>query len=101
MRRPRAFRTDEPIGTLDAHFRERMRNDLRRLHLDLGATTVYVTHDQAEAMLMADRIAIMNLGKLQQVGSPSEVYDSPKTLFVANFIGTPGMNFARLPAGCR
>jgi multiple sugar transport system ATP-binding protein len=94
VRRPKAFLMDEPIGTLDAHFREKTRNDLRRLHLDLGATTVYVTHDQVEAMSMADRIAVMNLGKLQQVGSPIEVYDSPNTLFVANFLGSPGMNFA-------
>ena len=93
VRRPRAFLMDEPIGTLDTHFREQMRSDLRRLHLDIGATTVYVTHDQVEAMSMGDRIAIMNLGVLQQVGTPMEVYNNPFNLFVANFIGSPGMDF--------
>ncbi len=93
VRRPKAFLMDEPIGTLDAKFREIMRTELKRLHIDIGATTVYVTHDQVEAMSMGDRIAIMNLGVLQQVGEPSEVYNNPKNLFVANFIGSPGMNF--------
>jgi multiple sugar transport system ATP-binding protein len=93
VRRPKAFLLDEPIGTLDAKFREEMRVELKRLHIDIGATTVYVTHDQVEAMAMGDRIAIMNLGVLQQVGSPHEVYSNPKNLFVANFIGSPGMNF--------
>lgn len=94
VRRPKAFLMDEPIGTLDTHFREQMRAELRRLHIDIGATTVYVTHDQVEAMSMGDKIAIMNLGVLQQVGSPMEVYNNPANLFVANFIGSPGMNFA-------
>jgi multiple sugar transport system ATP-binding protein len=93
VRRPKAFLMDEPIGTLDARFREEMRAELKRLHLDIGATTVYVTHDQVEAMSMGDRIAIMNLGELQQVGTPMEVYNHPANLFVANFIGSPGMNF--------
>ena len=93
VRRPKAFLMDEPIGTLDTHFREQMRADLRRLHIDIGATTVYVTHDQVEAMSMGDKIAIMNLGVLQQVGTPMEVYSNPANLFVANFIGSPGMNF--------
>ncbi len=93
VRRPKAFLLDEPIGTLDAKFREEMRVELKRLHIDIGATTVYVTHDQVEAMAMGDRIAIMNLGVLQQVGTPHEVYANPKNLFVANFIGSPGMNF--------
>jgi multiple sugar transport system ATP-binding protein len=84
---------DEPIGTLDAKFREVMRTELKRLHIDIGATTVYVTHDQVEAMSMGDRIAVMNEGIMQQVGKPSEVYDNPVNLFVANFIGSPGMNF--------
>ncbi len=99
VRRPKAFLMDEPIGTLDAKFREIMRTELKRLHIDIGATTVYVTHDQVEAMSMGDRIAIMNEGVLQQVGKPSEVYNNPKNLFVANFIGSPGMNF--LDVVCR
>ena len=93
VRRPKAFLLDEPIGTLDAKFREEMRVELKRLHIDIGATTVYVTHDQVEAMSMGDRIAIMNLGLLQQVGTPHDVYSKPNNLFVANFIGSPGMNF--------
>jgi multiple sugar transport system ATP-binding protein len=84
---------DEPIGTLDAKFREVMRTELKRLHIDIGATTVYVTHDQVEAMSMGDRIAVMKEAELQQVGAPGEVYDNPANLFVANFIGSPGMNF--------
>jgi multiple sugar transport system ATP-binding protein len=93
VRRPKAFLMDEPIGTLDAKFREVMRTELKRLHIDIGATTVYVTHDQVEAMSMGDRIAVMSRGVLQQVGKPDEVYDNPQNLFVANFIGSPGMNF--------
>jgi multiple sugar transport system ATP-binding protein len=93
VRRPKAFLMDEPIGTLDAKFREVMRTELKRLHIDIKATTVYVTHDQVEAMSMGDRIAVMSEGELQQVGPPAEVYDNPANLFVANFIGSPGMNF--------
>jgi len=93
VRRPKAFLLDEPIGTLDAKFREEMRAELKKLHVDIGATTVYVTHDQVEAMSMGDRIVVMNLGVLQQVGTPYEIYTDPKNLFVANFIGSPGMNF--------
>jgi multiple sugar transport system ATP-binding protein len=93
VRRPKAFLLDEPIGTLDAAFREEMRTELKRLHVDIGATTVYVTHDQMEAMSMGDRIAVMNLGVLQQVGEPHDVYANPNNLFVAKFIGSPGMNF--------
>jgi multiple sugar transport system ATP-binding protein len=93
VRRPKAFLMDEPIGTLDAKFREEMRTELKRLHIDIDATTVYVTHDQVEAMSMGDRIAVMKNAELQQVGRPSEVYDNPVNLFVANFIGSPGMNF--------
>jgi multiple sugar transport system ATP-binding protein len=98
VRRPKAFLLDEPIGTLDAAFREEMRTELKRLHVDIGATTVYVTHDQMEAMSMGDRIAIMNLGVLQQVGEPHEVYTNPNNLFVAKFIGSPGMNFLECEA---
>jgi multiple sugar transport system ATP-binding protein len=92
VRRPKAFLLDEPIGTLDAKFREEMRTELKKLHVDIGATTAYVTHDQVEAMSMGDRIAIMSLGVLQQVGTPDDIYHNPKNLFVANFIGSPGMN---------
>jgi len=70
-----------------------MRSELKKLHVDVGATTVYVTHDQVEAMSMGDRVVVMNLGVLQQIGTPQEVYAHPKNLFVANFIGSPGMNF--------
>ncbi len=93
VRRPRAFLMDEPLSTLDAKLREEMRAELKRLQADLHATTVYVTHDQVEAMSMADRIAVMNNGLLQQVGTPAQVYDTPQTLFVAHFVGSPGMNF--------
>ncbi len=84
---------DEPLGTLDAEFRELMCLELRKLHDDIDATTVYVTHDQQEAMSMADRIAVMNEGVVLQADSPKVIYNKPKTKFVANFIGSPGMNF--------
>lgn len=92
VRRPKAMLMDEPIGALDAKLREQMRTELRRLHVENDSTTVYVTHDQVEAMSMADRIAIMNDGVLQQVGSPTEVYERPANLFVAQFVGSPIMN---------
>ncbi len=94
VRRPKAMLMDEPMGALDAKLREEMRTELKRLHLENEATTVYVTHDQVEAMSMADRIAIMNDGILQQVGTPDEVYHSPANLFVAQFVGSPVMNIA-------
>jgi multiple sugar transport system ATP-binding protein len=94
VRRPKAMLMDEPIGALDAKLREDMRTELKRLHLENDATTVYVTHDQVEAMSLADRIAIMNEGILQQVGTPSEVYLHPANLFVAQFVGSPVMNTA-------
>ena len=93
VRRPKAFLMDEPLGTLDAEFRELMCLELRKLHDDIDATTVYVTHDQQEAMSMADRIAVMNNGEILQADSPNIIYNKPKTKFVANFIGSPGMNF--------
>ena len=93
VRRPKAFLMDEPLGTLDAEFRELMCLELRKLHDDINATTVYVTHDQQEAMSMADRIAVMNEGEVLQADSPKLIYNKPKTKFVANFIGSPGMNF--------
>jgi len=92
VRRPKALLMDEPIGALDAKLREDMRSELKRLHIENEATTVYVTHDQVEAMSLADRIAVMNDGVLQQVGSPDEVYLQPANLFVAQFVGSPVMN---------
>src|SRR5215475_4071242 len=93
IRRPKAFLMDEPLGTLDAEFRDLMREELRQLHERIGATTVYVTHDQIEAMSMADVIAVMNRGEVLQAGPPAEVYNRPATMFVAGFIGSPAMNF--------
>jgi multiple sugar transport system ATP-binding protein len=87
---------DEPLGALDAEFRELMCHELRALHDRLGATTVYVTHDQREAMSMADKIAIMNQGVIEQLGAPQEIYERPASVFVADFMGSPSMNF--LPA---
>jgi multiple sugar transport system ATP-binding protein len=95
VRRPKAFLMDEPLGALDAEFRHLMCRELRDLHDRIGATTIYVTHDQLEAMSMADQIAIMNGGRVEQIGSPQEVYDRPASLFVADFIGSPPMNFLR------
>ena len=92
VRRPAAFLMDEPLGALDADFRERMRAEIKRLHIELEATTVYVTHDQIEAMAMGDRIVVMSDAVVQQVGTPAEVYYDPSNLFVARFIGSPGMN---------
>jgi multiple sugar transport system ATP-binding protein len=86
---------DEPIGALDAKLREEMRVELKRLHIENHSTTIYVTHDQVEAMALADRVAIMNEGVLQQVGTPDEVYDRPANLFVAQFVGSPVMNVAQ------
>jgi ABC-type sugar transport system ATPase subunit len=85
---------DEPLSNLDAKLRVQMRADIAQLQHDLGTTTIYVTHDQVEAMTMADRIAVMSEGRLRQVGTPREVYDTPADLFVAGFIGTPPMNTA-------
>ena len=98
VRRPKALLMDEPIGALDAKLREEMRTELKRLHIENAATTVYVTHDQVEAMSMADKIAIMNDGVLQQVGTPTEVYSHPANLFVAQFIGSPIMNVVNATA---
>jgi len=93
VRRPKVFLMDEPLSNLDAKLRTEMRAEIKRLQSDLGATTIYVTHDQLEAMSMADRIAIMYGGILQQIGTPADVYDRPSNLFVAGFIGSPAMNF--------
>jgi multiple sugar transport system ATP-binding protein len=92
VRRPAAFLMDEPLGALDADFRETMRSEIKKLHVLQHATTVYVTHDQVEAMAMGDRIVVMSEAQIQQVGTPAEVYNNPANLFVARFIGSPGMN---------
>ncbi|TGV73843.1 ABC transporter ATP-binding protein [Mesorhizobium sp. M00.F.Ca.ET.149.01.1.1] len=94
VRRPKAMLMDEPIGALDAKLREEMRAEIKRLHVKQGSTTIYVTHDQIEAMSLADRIVIMHEGFIQQVGTPDEVYSHPANLFVAQFVGSPVMNIA-------
>jgi multiple sugar transport system ATP-binding protein len=95
VRRPAAFLMDEPLGALDAEFRESMRAEIKRLHLEQQATTVYVTHDQIEAMAMGDKIVVMSAAEVQQAGTPLEVYYDPANLFVARFIGSPGMNLLK------
>lgn len=92
VREPKAFLMDEPMGALDAEFREHMAGELRALHDRMGATTVYVTHDQLEAMQMGDKIVVMNHGVIEQFGVPQDIYNWPATLFVASFIGSPPMN---------
>ena len=108
VRDPKAFLMDEPLSNLDAKLRVQMRTEVSRLQSKLKTTTVYVTHDQTEAMTLGDRVAVMRAGVLQQVGSPADLYDTPKNLFVAGFIGSPAMNFmpaeldggsVRLPIG--
>ena len=89
---PKIFLLDEPLSNLDAAFRAVMRTELKHLQHQLGQTMVYVTHDQLEAMSMADRIAVMDLGRLQQFGTPLEIYNRPRNLFVAKFMGSPAMN---------
>lgn len=95
VRNPKAFMMDEPLGALDAEFREIMAEELRALHDRMHATTVYVTHDQLEAMQMGDKIVVMNHGVVEQFGTPQDIYDHPATLFVADFIGSPSMNVLR------
>jgi sn-glycerol 3-phosphate transport system ATP-binding protein len=95
VREPKAFLLDEPLSNLDAKLRVQMRAELKRLHQRLGITTIYVTHDQVEAMTLGDRIVVMSNGKVQQIGRPQEVYGSPANLFVAGFIGSPPMNLLR------
>jgi multiple sugar transport system ATP-binding protein len=108
VRDPSAFLMDEPLSNLDAKLRVQMRTEVARIQSNLGTTTVYVTHDQTEAMTLGDRVAVMRSGVLQQVGPPTELYENPENLFVAGFIGSPAMNFlpaevdggrARLPFG--
>jgi multiple sugar transport system ATP-binding protein len=93
VRKPDVFLFDEPLSNLDAKLRVQMRTELIKLHNRLQSTSVYVTHDQVEAMTMGDRIVVMNNGLIQQVGSPLELYNKPANLFVAGFIGSPSMNF--------
>ena len=92
VRRPQVFLMDEPLSNLDAKLRVQVRAQISQLQSDLGVTTIYVTHDQVEAMTMGDRVAVMRKGRLQQVASPQEVYDHPVNLFVGGFIGSPSMN---------
>jgi len=101
VRRPACFLMDEPLGTLDTEFRDLMVHELRELHNRIGATTVYVTHDQLEAMSMADKIAVMSNGVIEQYGTPEEIYARPATMFVADFIGSPPMNFIRFESGLK
>ena len=92
VREPAAFLMDEPLSNLDAKLRVQMRAEIATLQHDLGVTTIYVTHDQVEAMTMGDRVAVMRKGELQQVARPQELYDRPVNLFVGGFIGSPAMN---------
>ena len=93
VRNPRVFLFDEPLSNLDAKLRQQMRIEIKRVHQHLNTTTVYVTHDQVEAMTLADRVVVMNNGLIEQVGTPGELYHQPRTRFVAGFIGSPAMNF--------
>jgi multiple sugar transport system ATP-binding protein len=95
VRNPQAFLMDEPLSNLDAKLRVQMRAELKRFHQELNATVIYVTHDQLEAVTMADRIAVMHLGVLQQYATPDEIYNRPLNTFVAGFIGSPAMNLLR------
>src|ERR687894_698002 len=93
VREPKAFLMDEPLSNLDAKLRVQMRTEIAKLHNRIGTTSIYVTHDQTEAMTMADRIVVLKDGVVQQVAAPQEMYDQPTTVFVAGFIGSPAMNF--------
>src|SRR5512146_302554 len=99
VREPAVFLMDEPLSNLDAKLRVQTRAEIARLHQRLGTTMVYVTHDQVEAMTMGQRISVMSMGLLQQVGTPQDLYDNPKNRFVAGFIGSPAMNFVDIPVG--
>ncbi|MFY8098589.1 MAG: ABC transporter ATP-binding protein, partial [Allorhizobium sp.] len=98
VRNPEVFLFDEPLSNLDAALRVQMRTELSKLHQDLKATMIYVTHDQVEAMTMADKIVVLSAGQIEQVGSPLELYHRPNNLFVAGFIGSPKMNFLKVQA---
>ena len=96
VRKPKAFLFDEPLSNLDAKLRGQMRIEIKRLQRNLKTTSVYVTHDQLEAMTLADKLVVMNAGRIEQVGAPIELYERPATLFVAGFIGSPPMNLIEL-----
>src|SRR5579864_6001072 len=93
VRNPKVFLFDEPLSNLDAKLRVQMRTEIKRVHQKVKTTTVYVTHDQVEAMTLADRVVVMNAGRIEQIGTPQELYHEPRTRFVAGFIGSPAMNF--------
>jgi multiple sugar transport system ATP-binding protein len=95
VRNPSVFLFDEPLSNLDAALRVNTRLEIAKLHRDLGATMIYVTHDQVEAMTLASKIVVLNQGRIEQVGAPLELYRSPRNLFVAGFIGSPRMNFIK------
>ena len=95
VRNPKVFLFDEPLSNLDAKLRVQMRTEIKKVHQKVTTTTVYVTHDQVEAMTLADRVVVMNAGRIEQIGSPYEVYHAPQTRFVAGFIGSPAMNFLK------
>src|SRR6202142_2527067 len=93
VRNPKVFLFDEPLSNLDAKLRVQMRTEIKKVHQKVTTTTIYVTHDQIEAMTLADRVVVMNFGRIEQVGAPQELYHNPQTRFVAGFIGSPAMNF--------
>jgi multiple sugar transport system ATP-binding protein len=93
VRNPKVFLFDEPLSNLDAKLRVQMRTEIKRVHQKVRTTTVYVTHDQVEAMTLADRVVVMNRGRIEQIGAPNDLYHAPRTRFVAGFIGSPAMNF--------
>ena len=93
VRNPKVFLFDEPLSNLDAKLRVQMRTEIKRVHQKVKTTTVYVTHDQVEAMTLGDRVVVMNSGTIEQVGTPHDLYHRPRTRFVAGFIGSPAMNF--------
>ena len=95
IKTPRVFLFDEPFSNLDAKLREKLRTEIRKIHLSLKTTTIFVTHDQLEAMTIADRIVLMRTGRIEQIGSPDEIFERPATRFVADFIGSPAMNFLK------
>ncbi|UTV40664.1 sn-glycerol-3-phosphate ABC transporter ATP-binding protein UgpC (plasmid) [Ensifer adhaerens] len=102
VRRPKVFLFDEPLSNLDAKLRGQVRTEIKRLHHQIGTTIIYVTHDQVEAMTLADRIVILKGGDIEQVGTPDEVYNRPRSVFVGGFVGSPAMNFAKakIQSGC-
>jgi sn-glycerol 3-phosphate transport system ATP-binding protein len=95
VRQPKAFLFDEPLSNLDAKLRAQTRLEIQKLHAELGVTSLFVTHDQVEAMTLAQRMIVMNAGRMEQIGTPAEVYATPATTFVAGFIGSPPMNLIR------